>query len=130
MWFMDGQPARLSIQITGDADPEEIADASLQLRRELLDLDIPVEVPVAGEPPAGARAVEVAALGSLSVTIVPGLLTAVVAVARSWLSVVRHRSIKLEINGDALELTGLPAAERQRLTDEWLRRHEDQSRHG
>lgn len=124
---MDGQPARLSIQITGDADPEEIADASLQLRRELLDLDIPVEVPVAGEPPAGARAVEVAALGSLSVTVVmPGLLTAVVAVARSWLSVARHRSIKLEIDGDVLEMTGLPAAERQRLTDEWLRRHEEQ----
>lgn len=47
-----------------DADAEQVADATLQLRRELLDLDVDaVELSRAGEPPPGTRAVELAALG-------------------------------------------------------------------
>ena len=108
------------------ADDEEVAEATLQLRRELLDLDVgAVEVPSVGEAPPGTRAVELAALGALAVSIAkPEVLAAVVAAVRSWLSRSQHRSIKLVLGGDVLELTGVNSDEQRRLTDEWLRRHD------
>jgi hypothetical protein len=96
----------------------------LQLRRELLDLDVDaVEVPGAGEPPPGARAVDVAALGALVVNLADSQLLAVVTAIRSWLAGSPRRSIKLQLGGDALELTGVSSREQRRLTDEWLTRH-------
>lgn len=125
---MQEQPATLGVQIAvgPESDAEEVAEATLQLRRELLDLDVEaVELPRAGEPPPGTRAVEVAALGALLVTVAQSqLLTPVVAAVRSWLAGSPRRSIKLELDGDVLELTGVSSKEQRRLTDEWLRRHE------
>jgi hypothetical protein len=125
---MEEQPATLGIQVTvgPDADPEEVAEATLQLRRELLDLDVEaVELPRGGEPPPGTRAVELAALGALVVTVGQSpLLGPVLAAVRSWLAGSPQRSIKLELDGDTLELSGLSSKEQQRLVDEWLGRHE------
>jgi hypothetical protein len=125
---MEERSATLGIQIAvgPDADAEEVADATLQLRRELLDLDVEaVELTAAGEPPPGTRAVELAALGALVVTVAQSpLLGPVVAAVRSWLAGAPQRSIKLELDGDTLELTGLSSKEQQRLVDEWLHRHE------
>jgi hypothetical protein len=124
---MEDQLATLGIQIAVEpgADAEEVAEAAAQLRRELLDLDVDaVELVRAGEPPPGTRAVDVAALGALVVTVAQSqVLSHVVAVVRSWLAMSPQRSIKLELGGDALELTGVSSREQQRLTDEWLRRH-------
>ena len=87
---MDEHPVVLGVQVAvgPDGDAEEVAQATLQLRRELLDLDIDaVEVPGAGEPPPGSRAVDVATLGALVVNVAdPQLLAAVVAAVRSWLA--------------------------------------------
>ena len=106
-------------------DAEGLAEATLQLRRELLELDVEaVEAPPAGEAPPGTRGVDLPALGALVITAVrPQLLTAVVATVRSWLTRQQQRSIKLELDGDVLELTGVSSSEQRRLTDEWLRRH-------
>jgi hypothetical protein len=124
---MDDKLARLGVQLAvgPDDDTEEVAEATLQLRRELLDLAVEaVEVPRAGAPPPGTRAVELAALGALVVTFAESqLLTPVVAAVRSWLAGQPQRSIKLELDGDVLELTGLSSTEQRRLADEWLRRH-------
>jgi len=124
---MDEQLAGLGVQVAvgPDGDAEEVARATLQLRRELLDLDVDVvEVPGAGEPPPGSRAVDVAAIGALVVNLAdPQLLAAVVATVRSWLAGSSRRSIKLQLGGDALELTGVSSKEQRRLTDEWLARH-------
>jgi hypothetical protein len=120
-------PATLRVQVAvgPDGDPEEITQATLRLRRELLDLDVEaVQVPHGGEPPPGSRAVDVAALGALVVNLADSqLLAAAVAAVRSWLSGSPRRSIKLEIGGDALELTGVSSKEQRRLADEWLARH-------
>ena len=117
---------RVAAERGSDADPEEVAEATLQLRRELLELDVEsVEIPRAGEPPPGTRAVDLAALGTLVVTVTQSqLLASVVAAVRSWLAGAQKRSIKLELGGDTLELSGVTSAEQRRLTDEWLRRHE------
>ena len=125
---MEDQPTMLGIDVAvgPDADAEDVAEATLQLRRELLDLDVDaVEVPRAGEPPPGTRAVDLGALGALVVTLAQSqLLTAVVAAVQSWLSRSQRRSIRLELGGDVLELTGVASDEQRRLTDEWLRRHD------
>jgi hypothetical protein len=124
---MEEQTPALGVQVVAgpDDDAEEIAEATLQLRRELLDLDVEaVEVPSAGEAPPGSRAVDVAALGALLVHLAdPDLLAGVVATVRSWLSGSSRRSIKLELGGDVLELKGVSSQEQRRLTDEWLARH-------
>jgi hypothetical protein len=125
---MEERPTTFDIHVAvgSDDDAEELAEATLQLRRELLDLDVEtVEVPLAGEPPPGSRAVELAALGTLVVTVAQShLLGAVVAAVGSWLAGSQKRSIKLAIGGDVLELAGMSSDEQRRLTDEWLRRHE------
>ncbi len=127
-WSMEEQPTTLGIRVVvgPDAEAEEVAEATLQLRRELLDLDVDaVELPRAGDAPPGSRAVELAALGALLVTAARSqLLGSVVAAVRSWVASSPKRSIKLELGGDVLELTGVSSAEQRRLTDEWLRRHE------
>ena len=125
---MEERPATLGIQLAvgPDDDAEQVAEATLRLRRELLDLDVDaVELPSGGEPPPGTRAVELAALGALAVTLAKSqMLGPVVAAVRAWLAGSPQRSIKLELDGDVLELTGLSSTEQRRLADEWLRRHE------
>ena len=125
---MNEHPATLGVQVAvgPDGDAEEVAQATLRLRRELLDLDVEVvEAAGVAEPPPGSRAaVDVAALGALMVNIAdPQLLAAVVAAVRSWLAGSSRRSIKLQLGGDALELTGVSSKEQRRLADEWLARH-------
>jgi hypothetical protein len=124
---MEERRATLGIQVAvgPDDDTEQVAEATLQLRRELLDLDVEaVELPSAGEPPPGTRAVELAAVGALLVTLAQSqLLGSVVAAIRSWLAGQPQRSIKLELDGDVLELTGVSSKDQQRLAEEWLRRH-------
>ena len=124
---MEERPATLGIQVDlgPDADAEEVAEATLQLRRELLDLDVnSVEMPPGGQPPPGTRGVELAALGALLVSVTQSeLLAPVLAAIRSWLGGSPQRSIKLELEGDTLELTGISATEQRRLVDEWLQRH-------
>jgi hypothetical protein len=124
---MDEWPAMLAVHLVvgPESDAEEVAGATQRLRRELLDLDVEaVELARAGEPPPGTRAVEVMALGALVVSLAKSqVLVSVVAAVRSWLGGQQQRSIKLELDGDVLELTGVSSTEQQRLTDEWLRRH-------
>jgi hypothetical protein len=107
-----------------DADAQEIAESASQLRRELLDLDVDaIETPRLSEPPAGSRAADVGAIGSFLVTAGPQFLAAVVAAAQAWLGHRQQRSIRLELDGDVLELTGLASDQQRLLTEEWLRRH-------
>jgi hypothetical protein len=124
---MEERPATLGIQVElgPDADDEEVAEATPQLRRELLDLDVDsVDLPTAGQPPPGTRGVELAALGALLVSVTQSqLLAPVLAAVRSWLGGSPQRSIKLELEGDTLELTGISSTEQRRLVDEWLQRH-------
>lgn len=121
----DGPTFDIHLAVGPGADAEELGEATLQLRRELLELDVEaVEVPRAGEPPPGTRGVDIAALGALVVTVVQSqLLSSVVAAIGSWLAASPRRSIRLELDGDVLELAGVSSDEQRRLTDEWLSRH-------
>jgi hypothetical protein len=124
---MDEHAATLDVNVTigPNGDAEELAQATRQLRRELLELDVDsVETPPAGEPPPGSRAVDIATVGALVVNMADSqLLAAVIGAVRSWLAGSSRRSIKLGLDGDVLELIGVSSKEQRRLTDEWLARH-------
>jgi uncharacterized protein YidB (DUF937 family) len=121
------EQSQVSLQVEAgpDADAEEVAEATAQLRRELLELDVDsVKAPEAGPPPPGSKAAEVLAIGSLIVTLVKSTgLGAVVHTIQSWISRQQQRSVKLAIDGDTLEVTGVSSEEQRRLIDEWIARH-------
>ncbi|MFC7108951.1 hypothetical protein ACFQQB_56270 [Nonomuraea rubra] len=50
------------------------------------------------------------------------LLASIVNAVTAWLNRHQHRSVKLEIDGDVLELTGIPSKEQREFADVWLRR--------
>jgi hypothetical protein len=106
------------------ADAEELDALTAQLQCELQELDLDaVERVRQGQAPPGARAIDVLALGTLLVTIAkPVVLSSAVEVVRSWLSG-RQRSVKLEIDGDVLEVTGLSTADQRVLISAWLARN-------
>jgi hypothetical protein len=121
---------QLSLQVQGGAwlEADELEELTRQLRRELADLDVDsVELVRAGEPPPGARAVDVLAVGSLLVTLArsSGVLAAVVGAIQSWVAGPRQRTVKLELDGDTLEVTGLTSADQRRLITTWIARHSD-----
>jgi hypothetical protein len=119
----------LLVGVGPDEEPDEAADAAAQVRRELLTLDVTdVSTPTVGPPPPGARGLELAALGALVVTIARSqLLNSVLDTVRAWLAGSRQRTIRLELGGDVLELTGVSSKEQRRLTEEWLRRNENRA---
>jgi hypothetical protein len=121
--------AQLSLHIAEDgADAERIDALTGHLRRELLQLDVEDVSAVPGGPaPDGARAIEVAAIGALLVSLgsAAGGLKEVVTVVRGWLSrgdKVR-RTVKIEIGGDTLELSEASVADQDRLIDIFVRQH-------
>jgi hypothetical protein len=100
-----------------ESDDEALERGSIQLRRELGELDVDAVTGLQSDaPPEGTRAGPVAALGALAVS--------VVQTVRGWLARSGgKRTVRLEIGGDVLELTGTTSAVQERLVDEWIRSH-------
>jgi len=122
----------LGIELQGgsDIDEEELAGLTSRLRVELLDLDLDVdsvEPVVAGEVPAGSKGVGLLAVGGVLVRFAlrSDVLQHLVAGVRSWLGRQRIRSVKLILDGDTCEVTGLSSADQERLIDLWIARHAD-----
>jgi hypothetical protein len=125
--FMAEPVARLELRVDAGpgADQEELEQLTLRLLRELAELDVEsIELERAGPAPPGTRAVDVLALGTLVVTLIrsPELLSAVVGALQSWLAGSRQRSVKLQLDGDVLEVTGLSTADQRRLIASWIAR--------
>lgn len=110
-----------------DADAERLDTLARYLREELRDLPLDsISTPAAGELPAGARGIDAAMVGSLLLALGQSAdgLKSVIEAVRSWL----HRgdsgrTIRLEMDGDALELEGATDAERERLIQLFVERH-------
>jgi hypothetical protein len=123
---MDGE-LRLEISEKG-ADAERLAGLTGYLRAELLQLDVEdVAAPQAGEPPPGARVVSVAAVGALLIGLGQSAegLRSVVSAIRDWLrrGEGTSRTVRLELDGDALELSQASAADQERLIGLFVSRH-------
>ncbi len=123
---MEGQ-LRLQLSEEG-ADAERLDALTGYLRRELVQLDVEdVAALRADEAPAGSRAFEIAAVGGLLVTLGHSAegLRSVVAAIREWLrrGDGTRRTIRLELDGDALELSEASAADQDRLIGLFVSRH-------
>jgi len=115
----------LNIEPAADGDAEEGDELARRLRAELsgLNLDLLTTLsaselsPAVQEPPRRTSRL-------LEYGLLPGALTMLVAVVRSWLrSGNADRRIQVTIGGDTIELKGATPAEQQLLIDEFLRRH-------
>lgn len=110
------------------ADVERLDLLTSFLRRELLELDVAdVTALSAGKPPAGARAFDIAAVGGLLVTLgqsTQGLRT-VISTIRTWMArgEAAPRRVRLEIDGDVLELSEATAADQERLIALFVSKH-------
>jgi len=119
----------LSLKISEEgADAERFATLSGYLRAELLQLDVEnVTSPRAGDIPPGARVVDPATIGALLVALGKSAegLQSVVSVIRNWLrrGGGTRRTVRLELDGDALELSQASPADQERLIKLFLERH-------
>jgi len=67
---LEATEVNLQVSIGADGEAAEVAEAALQLRRELLELDVDaVKTPQAGAPLPGTKGVEVAVAGALLVSL-------------------------------------------------------------
>jgi hypothetical protein len=109
------------------ADAERQSDLARLLREELLLLDVEDVRPLTtGSAPPGARGLDVAGVGSLLIALGQSAngLRAVVATVSSWLSRGdASRSVRLELDGDVLEISRASKADEARLVDLFVQRH-------
>jgi hypothetical protein len=115
-----------------EEDPEEIERITYNLRDDLAEVDAIEKVDLVtkeGEKaPEGSKAgAEVAALGSLLVTLGASAASSVIpnltSSLQSWLTRHERRKISLEIGGDKLEMTGVSDQQQQQLIEAWISRH-------
>jgi hypothetical protein len=120
-------PVAVAIQVTEpDADDRRVDALATQLRRELLELDVDeVAKPSAGDAPPGTRAIELAAVGALIVTMQQSadLLVGVVSAIREWLKrdPAALRTVKVTVGDRTIELTAASAEQQERLVAEFVR---------
>jgi hypothetical protein len=51
------------------------------------------------------------------------VLVAVIGAVQSWLGSRKGRSVKLELDGDSIEVTGMSASDQRELIDAFVVRH-------
>lgn len=109
-----------------DADPERLEQLALALREELLGTDADVDVSQfrAGAAPAGTRALDIAAIGALlvSVKLSTESVGAVVRTIRGWLGRAggTGRSVTLTVGDRTLVLESATAEQQEQLVREFL----------
>jgi hypothetical protein len=123
-----GEQAQLAavVDAGADSDAEELADLTRRLREQLLELDVDaVEPATGGEAPTGSKGVELLAIGGLVIQFAmkSEVLKSVVDATTAWLGRQQGRSVKLTLDGDTLEVTGVSSDEQRRLVDLWVARH-------
>jgi hypothetical protein len=117
------QSLRIDVGVGPDGDAAELDEATTQLRRELLEVDVDdVERPTAPAP-AGARAAGADLVGTLVVTFGEEVMRALGRVVGDFLSRGRGRTLTLERNGDSITLSNASDEDQQRALDAFLAWH-------
>jgi hypothetical protein len=115
----------VTAELDPGADDAELEGRTLDLREELLELDVEqVRSPPAGPAPDGARAADAALLGTLVVTLGQEAIGAVVRAVAGWLSRGGSRSVRLQLGDDSIELSDVSAADQRQMLETFLARHE------
>ena len=119
----------LRLRISEDnADAGRLAELSRYLCAELLQLDVEDVTALPGnEPPPGSRAFGAAEISGLLVLLGQSAdgLRPVVAAVTAWAGRGggTRRTVRLELDGDALELSQASAADQERLISLFVSRH-------
>jgi hypothetical protein len=121
-----GADVRIGVTEEG-SDDERLEELALLLRQELLTLDVEsVEAYTEGDAPAGTRSALAAVAGVLTVSLGPSVqaVGAVIGLVRDWLRRSgTDRSVRIELDGDVIELKGTTTEVQQQLVDDWIRKH-------
>lgn len=122
-----GGDIRLHLAEDG-ADDARLAELTRYLRSELLQLNVEnVTALPGGQAPPGSRALGLAEISGLLVTLGQSAdgLRSVVSAITAWVSRGdgARRTVRLELDGDALELSHASAADQDRLIGLFVSRH-------
>jgi hypothetical protein len=109
-----------------DADPERLQRLTEGVRAELLELDVDnVETVRAGEAPPGARAIDMAAVGALLVSLGGSTeaLTQMVNAVRAWVGRGggAARSVEMTVGDKTLRIANASVDQQDRLIEEFVR---------
>ncbi|WP_393916420.1 effector-associated constant component EACC1 [Halostreptopolyspora alba] len=117
----------MQIHVSSDAHEEDLAELVATLHNELLQLDVDEVRPLrTGPPPAGARADWGIDLAGLAVVVntSTGMLSRIVRGLRAWCERAAPRpTIRLEIDGDVVEISGASAEQADQSLQLFLQRH-------
>jgi len=122
------EPAGVLVVHVGadEADDEEIAEFTSQLREELLQLDVDsVDQATAGQAPEGSKGSLLPAIGTLLIGVLHSspVIAAVTGTLQSWLSRRPGRTMELTLDGDTIKVTDISAEDQRRLLNAWIARH-------
>lgn len=125
--MMSGEKMRqMKLVLEGgpDSDQEELATLTLQLREQLLGLEVDqVELSRLGAAPTGAKPGEVIALGGLAVTMAPIALQSVLQLLETWIGSRPVRTVSITIGEDSLELQAISSTDQQQVIDAFVAAH-------
>ena len=116
----------VQIQAAPQVDEAELYQLTLNLRTELLELDLENVALVDGrQPPLGARAADGWADGALvmSVACSVKVLRDIIALLKSWIERNAARAVKLELDGDLIEVIGISRGSQDSLIQNWIELH-------
>jgi hypothetical protein len=121
---MDEMRALLSVQVGAgpDSDPEELDLLSLDLRRELLDLDVDSVVRAAeGSAPAASKAGGTGLSDVLIVSLSNStVLAAVIHLLGRWVKRGSQRKVSVRVGNKSIEIESASAEETAKLIESWL----------
>jgi hypothetical protein len=119
--------SHILVQVVGheDTDAVELDQLARQLRRWLLANDADVRLAQAGDGPPDTRATDIMTIGALVVTVITSrpILTSILSTVQAYLELSKARSVKIQIDGDSLEITGLRLDDQRRLIESFVDRH-------
>ena len=107
-----------------DSDDRRNEELALQLRRELLDLDVESVEPLSADAPEGTRSGLATVAGALVATLGSTPYSAVGAAVLGWIkrSPV-ERSVRIEIDGDVIDARNVDSEAQAKLIEAFVARH-------
>jgi hypothetical protein len=114
---------RIVVDTGPESDERELADATRELRSMLLSRPVEsVVIPAGDDAPMLSKSADLQTVGVLLVSVAPAVITAVTDIVRAWSERQAGRSVRVEIDGNTLELTGISKQQAWRnMEDFWSR---------
>lgn len=115
--------ALMTVMLEGASgtDQVELDALTLQLRAELLELDVERVDPVRfTQAPAGTKSGGTVALGVLVITLSPIALRGVFRFLEAWIAHRPVRRVRVEFGDDSIELENASLADQRRLVDAFI----------